>query len=115
MSTTQGVEVLDGCLVYLDPSPVPPALWSRLRSLASQAGRLEPLQAEYREIEARLGPRHRRSLTIEADRALFRRWVLDLVGEPAERDPWGAPLWPWSTGWTPEALASYLRPARGAP
>jgi hypothetical protein len=107
-SRLQGVQVHAGCLVYSDPSPVPPALWARLRFLAHRAGRLPELQAEWAGKVARSGPPALHSRAFEWDRAFFVRWVGLVAPAGPGVGSQGRPLWPWSTGWTPERLGSYL-------
>jgi hypothetical protein len=83
------------------PGIVPPPFWSRLKDLVTKASRGEEYEADRaRLLAANLGS--------DAEVVLFRLWVGKLgVDLPPGHYP-GTLLWPWSRGWTEEAVDGYL-------
>ena len=109
---TKGCEVWDGYLASgwrradgtWTPTPtlVPDALWARLKHRVSAAGRVAEFKTDEARLRETLGNGH------DLEVGMFRLWVgklgLDL---PPGHYP-GTLLWPWSRGWTDEAVDAYL-------
>jgi hypothetical protein len=83
------------------PGLVPAPFWTRLRDLVTKTGRVEEYDADRARV---LAGGH----GIDAEVVLFRLWVGKLgIDLPPGHYP-GTLLWPWSRGWTDDAVDGYL-------
>jgi hypothetical protein len=83
---------------------VPIQFWNRLKSEIQRRGMVDQFKAEAEGIPfTAVGQNDYRP-----ERALFERWV-GLMALPVPAGQYaGERLWPWSRGWTEEAVDSYL-------
>jgi hypothetical protein len=106
---TKGCEVWDGYLAAGFRSGdrwtptrgvAPDALWNRLKQRVALAARVDEFKAD--EV------RCREALGDEWEIGMWRLWVAKLGIElPSSHYP-GERLWPWSRGWTEDAVDTYL-------
>jgi hypothetical protein len=105
---TQGLSISGGCLVITFGRGVPEPFWARLKHLLTKACLMDEFKADYARERATVKPLEeagemRSEWTIanaNREERLFRRWVERVCG-PQER-------WPWESGWTDDAVDSYL-------